>query len=264
LTTRLVIEAERRLAARTHRLVAVGRQVRDDLLAAGIGRPGQYTVIAPGTTLPEPPDRTVARDRLNLPRDRPLVVSIGRVTGIKRPDRLVAVARAVRESIPDVVFAVFGEGDRLDELKEAARELPDTLRLGGWRTDVETVYAAADLALLTSDNEGMPMSLVEAGLAGVAAVASRVGSVAEVVDDGRTGLLARTDAADLARCTVELLRDPARRKAMGRAARARCAQHFSGDRLVADTDRLYTALATERGWLPRPVRRAPEAEEAER
>jgi glycosyltransferase involved in cell wall biosynthesis len=264
LTTRLVITAERCLAARTDRLVAVGRRVRDDLIAAGIGRPDQYAVIAPGTTLPDLPDRAVARDRLGLPQDRPVVVSVGRITGIKRPDRLVAVAREVRELVPDVLFAVFGEGDRLDELRAAARELPDTLRLGGWRTDVETVYAAADLALLTSDNEGMPMSLVEAGLAGVAAVATRVGSVAEVVQDGRTGVLASTEVADLARCTVGLLGDPARRRAMGRAARTHCAQQFSGDRLVADTDRLYAALATERGWLPRPVRRAPEAEEAER
>jgi glycosyltransferase involved in cell wall biosynthesis len=262
--TRLLIGVERRLAAHTDRLVAVGAQVRDDLIDAGIGRPDQFVVIPPGTTLPDPPDRAVARDRLGLPHDRPVVVFVGRITAIKRPDRLVAVAREVRELVPDVVFAVFGEGDRLGELRAAARDLPDTLRLGGWRTDVETVYAAADLALLTSDNEGMPMSLVEAGLAGVAAVATRVGSVAEVVQDGRTGVLASPDVADLTRSTVRLLGDPAGRQAMGRAARVYCAEQFSGERLVADTDRLYAALAVERGWWPRPVRRAPEAEEVER
>lgn len=257
--TRLVVAVERRLAARTDRLVAVGRQVRDDLIGARIGRPDQFVVIPPGTTLPDPPDRAAARDRLGLPHDRPVVVSVGRITAIKRPDRLVAVAREVRELIPDVVFAVFGEGDRLGELRTAARELPDTLRLGAWRTDVETVYAAADLVLLTSDNEGMPMSLVEAGLAGVAAVATRVGSVAEVVLDGRTGVLASTDIADLTRCTVRLLRDPARRQALGQAARSHCQEQFGGDRLVADTDRLYAALAVERGWWPRSRRRTPEA-----
>ncbi|GIE93162.1 glycosyltransferase [Paractinoplanes rishiriensis] len=262
--TRLVTTAERCLAARTDRLVAVGRQVRDDLIEAGIGRPGQFVVVPPGTTLPDLPDRAAARERLGLPRDRPVVVSVGRITGIKRPDRLAAVAREVRELVPDVVFAVFGEGDRLGELRAASRELPDTLRLGGWRSDVETVYAAADLALLTSDNEGMPMSLIEAGLAGVAAVATRVGSVAEVIQDGRTGVLASVDVAALTRCTAALLRDPARREAMGRAARAYCVEQFSTDRLVADTDRLYAALAAEGGWWPRPVRRAPEAEETER
>ena len=257
--TRLLILVERRLAARTDRLVAVGAQVRDDLIGAGIGRPGQFVVIAPGTTLPGPPDRATARDRLGLPPDRPVVVCVGRITTIKRPDRLVAVARAVREQVPEVVFAVYGEGDRMGELRAAARELPDTLRLSGWRTDVETIYAAADLALLTSDNEGMPMSLVEAGLAGVAAVATRVGSVAEVVQDGRTGVLASTEVADLARSTVRLLRDPARRQALGNAARVYCAEQFAGERLVADVDRLYTELAVQHGWWP-----APAAEEAER
>jgi glycosyltransferase involved in cell wall biosynthesis len=262
--TRLLIRAERRLAAHTDRLVAVGTQVRDDLIGAGIGRRDQFVVIPPGTTLPAAPDRAAARERLGLPRDRPVVVSVGRITQIKRLDRLVAVARQVHEQVPDVVFAVFGEGDRLGELQAAARELPDTLRLGGWRTDVETIYAAADLALLTSDNEGMPMSLVEAGLAGVAAVATRVGSVAEVVQDGRTGVLAGPDVADLTRSTVRLLGDPAGRQAMGRAARAYCAEQFSGERLVADTDRLYAELAAERGWWPRPAQRTPETEEAER
>ncbi len=154
-----------------------------------------------------------------------------------------------------MVFAVCGEGDRHDALKAAARELPDTLHLLGWRTDVETVYAAADLALLTSDSEGMPMSLVEAGLAGVPAVATRVGSVAEVVQDGVTGRLAGTAVADLTRRVAELLGDDARRLAMGRAARTYCAAHFGRDRLVADTDRLYTGIAVERGWWPRPATR---------
>ena len=256
-TTRLVTGVERRLAARTDRLVAVGAQVRDDLIGAGIGRPGQYVVIPPGTTLPDPPGRAAARARLGLPPDRPVVVSVGRITAIKRPDRLAAVAREVSRTVPGVVFAVFGAGDRLAELAAAARDQPDTLRLLGWRTDVETVYAAADLALLTSDNEGMPMSLIEAGLAGVPAVATRVGSVAEVVRDGRTGLLAAPEATALARCTTGLLLDDARRQAMGRAARAHCAEHFSGERLVADTDRLYTALAAEHGWWPRPARGRP-------
>jgi glycosyltransferase involved in cell wall biosynthesis len=67
------------------------------------------------------------------------------------------------------------------------------VRFLGWRSDVEVVYAAADLAVLTSDNEGMPVSLIEAALCGVPAVATRVGSVAEVVLDERTGWLCSPD-----------------------------------------------------------------------
>jgi glycosyltransferase involved in cell wall biosynthesis len=250
-TTRLVVGVERRLATGTDRLVAVGVQVRDDLLAAGIGRHEQFVVVPPGTVLRTAPDRLEARSRLGLPIDRPVVVYLGRITAIKRPDRLVAVAREVRRHVPDAIFAVCGGGDRLGELTAAAAgELAGTLRLLGWRTDVETVHAAADLALLTSDNEGMPMSLIEAGLAGVPAVTTRVGSAVEVVQEGVTGLVATTDSADLSRCVVRLLRDPVLRQQMGLAAKAYTTERFGAHRLVADTDWLYTSIAVERGWWP--------------
>ena len=96
--------------------------------------------------------------------------------------------------MPGAQFVVCGDGDLAAEVAGAAAGLGPSLRLLGWRADVETVYAAADLILLTSDNEGMPVSLIEAGLAGLPAVATAVGSVAEVVEDGSTGLLAPCDA----------------------------------------------------------------------
>ncbi len=139
---------------------------------------------------------------------------VGRVTRIKRPDRFLAVAREVHRSLPTARFLVCGNGDLHGDL-EKATDLRDSLHLLGWRADVETVYAAADMVLLTSDNEGMPVSLIEAGLAGVPTVAANVGSVAEVVQDGQTGLLARPDADELTRHTIRLLRDDRLRHRMG-------------------------------------------------
>ena len=83
------------LASRTDRLIAVGTQVRDDLLAAGIGHPEQYAVVAPGTRLGPLPDRLSARRALGLSPDVPVVAYVGRLTRIKRPDRLITVAREV-------------------------------------------------------------------------------------------------------------------------------------------------------------------------
>ena len=197
--TRLVARAESMLASHTDRLIAVGAQVRDDLLAAGIGHPAQYAVVAPGTRLGPLPDRLSARRALGLPQDVPVVAYVGRLTRIKRPDRLIAVARKVIQAVPDAQFVVCGDGDLAAEVAGTASDLGRSLRLLGWRADVETVYAAADLILLTSDNEGMPVSLIEAGLAGLPAVATSVGSVAEVVEDGCTGLLAPCDPDHLAR-----------------------------------------------------------------
>lgn len=253
--TRLVAAAERLLAKPTDRLVAVGARVRDDLLAAGIGRPDQYVVVPPGTSLDRLPERRAARRALGLDGDGPVVAYVGRLTGIKRPDRLVRVAREVRQVVPDVRFVVCGGGDALDEVLPAtrSRDGATVVRNGpfhyvGWRSDVETVYAAADLVLLTSDNEGMPLTLIEAGLAGVPAVATRVGSVAEIVRDGVTGALAACRDDELARHTVRLLRDEELRRAMGRRAREWTAARFSTARLVSDMQDAYGRIAEQRGW----------------
>lgn len=247
--TRVVVGAERALAAFSDRLVAVGSRVRDDLVAAGVGRAEQYTVVPPGTGLPAAPGRAQARRLLGLPQDGPVVAYVGRITAIKRPDRFLAVAREVRRAVPGAHFVMCGEGELRPD-PAAVAELGGSLHRLGWRADVETVYAAADLVLLTSDNEGMPVSLIEAGLAGLPAVATDVGSVAEVVADGKTGLLAAPSTAELARHTVCLLQDERLRREMGDRARDRTARRFGAERLVADTEALYTSIAVARGWWP--------------
>jgi glycosyltransferase involved in cell wall biosynthesis len=249
-TARLVAAAESVLARHTDRLVTVGAQVRDDLLGAGIGTLAQYTVVPPGARVGPLPGREAARHKLGLPQAGPVVAYVGRLTRIKRPDRMIAVAREVLQAVPDATFVVCGDGDLASEVSRAQAELGQSLRQLGWRADVETVYAAADLILLTSDNEGMPVSLIEAGLAGLPAVATSVGSVAEVVEDGCTGLLAPRDAGQLAGCVVRLLREDGLRHQMGANAAARGRERFGPERLILDVQRLYETLAIQHGWWP--------------
>ncbi len=266
-TVRLISAAESILARHTDQLIAVGDRVRHDLLAAGIGRAGQYTVVPPGTRLGPLPDSRAARQELGLPAVGAVVAYIGRLTRIKRPDRLAAVAREVVAAVPGAVFAICGDGELAGELSCAAHDLGRSVRLLGWRADVETVYAAADLVVLTSDNEGMPVSLIEAGLAGVPVVATNVGSVAEVVKDGSTGLLTGCDAGDLARCVIRLLRDENLRRQMGCEAVSWSRSQFGAGRLVADVQRVYEAIAAAHGWWPDPpvsTRPAPAALQAAR
>lgn len=251
-TVRLISMTESVLARYTDHLIAVGDRVRDDLLAAGIGRAGQYTVVPPGTSLKPLPSSQAAREQLGLPAEGKVVGYVGRLTRIKRPDRLVAVARKVIAAVPGVTFAICGDGELGAELCSASDALGPSVRPLGWRADVEKVYAAADLVLLTSDNEGMPVSLIEAGLAGVPAVATNVGSVAEVVRDGSTGLLTRCDTDDLAQSVIRLLRDDSLRCQMGAAAASWARGRFGAERLVADVEGIYEAIALDRGWWPDP------------
>ncbi|MEU0567487.1 glycosyltransferase [Nonomuraea sp. NPDC005983] len=242
----LYVGSERFLASMSDRLVSVGSRVRDELLAAGIGRPEQYVVIAPGVQLGPVPDRGAARLALGLPPDVPVVAFVGRLTKVKRPDRFVAAASAVLRRIPDCRFVVCGGGDLLEQVERSIDPVRPAFHLLGWRKDVETVYAAADMVLLTSDNEGMPLTLIEAGMAGTPAVSTRVGSVAEIVRHGETGLLAAADADELAEHTVRLLSDPALARRMGEAARKWTSTAFAVERLVADTEALYRLLGGER------------------
>jgi glycosyltransferase involved in cell wall biosynthesis len=248
--TALLVRAERQLARMTHALVAVGGRVREDLLDAGIGRADQYHVVPPGVSLPPVPDQETARDTLGLPGHGPVVAFVGRVTGIKRPDRMLAVAQRVRAARPDVRFMVCGEGDRLAATREEAIGLGLDVMFLPWRADVEVLYAAADLVLLTSDNEGMPVCLIEAGMAGRPAVATDVGGVAEVVRHGQTGLLAGCDPLDLADAVLRLLADDGLRLRLGRTARVEAIRRFGSERLVADTTELYQRLAVEHGRWP--------------
>jgi glycosyltransferase involved in cell wall biosynthesis len=246
--TRGVVMAERALACHTDRLISVGSRVRDDLLAAGIGCRGQYAVVPPGTSLGPLPDRIQARQALGVPPAALVVAYVGRLTRVKRPDRLLAVAREVTRAAPGTQVLVCGHGDLATDIESAARNGDGAIKVLGWRADVETVYAAADLVLLTSDNEGMPLSLIEAALAGVPVVATDVGSVAEVVQHEATGLLVGRSNAALTQAVTRLLADPQLRRGMGARARTWARAQFRPERLVSDVECIYESIAFASGW----------------
>lgn len=242
--TRAVMAVERSLARVTDRLVAVGPQVRDDLLAAGIGKPEKFTVIPPGLVLPEGPSKANACQSLGLPENIPVIGFIGRLTAIKRPDRFAEVVRLIHAQRPEVQFVVAGDGDQADSLRIATADLPVTML--GWRDDVETVLASCDAVLLTSDNEGTPLSLIQAGTAGLPVIASNVGSVKDVVIDGETGWLTPPESGDLAAAVMALLQEPAEAKRRGLAAQIEMLANYGVQRLTDDHVKVYRELALEK------------------
>ena len=237
---------ESRLANRTTSLVAVGAKVRDDLLEAGIGRVDQYSVIPPGVDLGSLPDQVSARIALGLPPDRPVVLFVGRLTAVKRPDRLIDAMASVLQRLPEALLVIAGEGDLFDETRLKAEPLGPSVRFLGWQQDLSRVYAAADVAVLTSDNEGMPVSLIEASLSGLPSVTTNVGSAGEVVVNGVTGRVVEAKAGSVANALVEILRDEDLRSSMGEAAKKHSERAFGVDRLVSDHEALYLRLLNER------------------
>ena len=252
LKTRLFLAIERWLGRSTHRLIAVSEAVRQDLLRLGIGTPERLVVIPLGLNL-DPflrceDLRGQLRTELGLQPDTPLVGIVARLVPIKAHEVFLKAAAKVCVHFPQSRFLLVGDGERLTELQLLVERLGlrDRVLFLGWRQDLDRVLADLDLVVLTSRNEGSPVCLIEAMAAARPVVATRVGGVADVVDDGITGSLVDADKPeDVADAIVELLGDEKRRRAMGEAARERVPR-FGIDRLVSDMDRLYGNLLIER------------------
>jgi len=234
---RVISSIERSLARRSDHLVSVGSRVRDELLAAGIGELARYTVIPPGVADARAPDPQVVRSALGLGDDARVVTFVGRLTRVKRPDRFLKMADLVADEHPDAVFLVVGDGELRAE-SEARRTTAD-IRFLGWQSDMAAVYSASDVIVVTSDNEGMPLVLIEASAAGRACVTTDVGSAAEVVEDGVTGFVVPTDESALAAAVGRLLVDPGLRASYAAAARARTLSRFGMQAVTRRLEPLY-------------------------
>lgn len=187
-------------------------------------------------------DRTAARQELGLPED----VHVAAIVGSLTPEKRVDVAIAAMARIPDGVLAVVGDGPEQLALKSmAARAAPDRVRFLGTTDGSRTVLAAADVLLLSSDSEGVPGVLIEAGLAGLPVVATNVGWVSDVVRHGETGLLVPPGKPDL---LADALRDALdRRGELGRAGRARCLAEFEMGPVTEKWHQLIERTASRRG-----------------
>ena len=157
-------------------------------------------MIAPGVARPVAHDRRAARASIGLRDDDQIaIVLVGRLTKVKRAERFVELARELAPRLPSSRFVIVGDGPLRSELEAMAQAVPN-LTFAGWRADMSEVYAACDLIVLTSDNEGMPVVLIEAGMQGVPAVATDVGAVREVVADGISGYIVPAGDAACSRC----------------------------------------------------------------
>jgi glycosyltransferase involved in cell wall biosynthesis len=240
--TRLVIIVEKFLALFTDQLLSVGTKVKDDLLAVGIGNHNKFDVMPPGLQLSEVPSRSSARKELGLNDDAVYCAFIGRITQIKRPDRFLDVVAEIKARGIDLHFIVAGAGELLAYCQDRAstENLPITFL--GWREDIEVVLAAADFVLLTSDNEGTPLSLIQAGMVGIPVVATNVGSTNEIVVNGETGLLTDLSVNQLASAVAKVATDSDLRAKMGAAGKKYTFARYGVDRLVKDHQDLYLHL----------------------
>jgi glycosyltransferase involved in cell wall biosynthesis len=250
---RLYLELERALARVSDCLIGVSQATVDDLVRLGVAPRERFRVLPLGLDLDrlaedDDGSRAAARDELGVGVDEILLVFVGRVVPIKRLDVLLQALAQARPSGPRLWLAVVGDGEERPRLERQAGELGiagEVLFLG-YRRELRSVFAAADVAVLSSDNEGTPVSLIEAAAAGLPAVATDVGGVCEVVSEETGILVPRGDAGALASALVEMAADGERRVRFGAAARSRAIGRYGADRLLGDTDALYRELLAAR------------------
>jgi glycosyltransferase involved in cell wall biosynthesis len=233
--SKVIVEIERMLAKKSAKLVTVGRRVADELLEQRIGHRSQFVNIPPGVVAVDVTAKAHALKNLNLQDNgTPIVGWIARMTGVKNPMRALEVA----DAMPDTRFVMAGGGDLLELVKAAA---PSNVSVIGW-ADAADLFGASDIILSTSENEGMPVALIEAQLAGKPVVATDVGSVSEVILNHETGIVTNKNSGSIASAVESLILDKTTRDEMGRLATARAHALFSVDRMINAHIELYKSI----------------------
>jgi glycosyltransferase involved in cell wall biosynthesis len=222
--------------------------------ALALGAPADRVEVVPyGVNAerfaPDATRRAARRASLGLSADTPLVVAAGRLVRKKGFEYLIDALPMI-EVMPTPVVAIAGSGDLADELRTRSREAGVASRihfLGNVaQDDVAGWFAAADVVAVPSvrddsgNVDGLPNTVLEALASATPVVATTAGGIASVIDDGKTGLLVpERDAASLAHGVESLLKDPARRQAIGAAARAAIEAQFGWDAVARRFEAAY-------------------------
>jgi glycosyltransferase involved in cell wall biosynthesis len=233
------------------RIVAVSNFVRKSIAAGRLGEEF-VEVIYDGVEIPaviSHADRERARARFAISRENVCIGNIAAFVPEKGHVLLIRALANLRANYPQSVLLLPGEGPEKTKLHEIMRELriEDVVRIPGFVSDIESVYAATDLFVFPSHEEPLGSALLSAMAHGLPVVAVARGGIPEVVEDGKNGLLVKElDPSALAAAIARVLSNPAEARRLGEAARETIASRFSADQMVDATLNLYERLIAAR------------------
>jgi glycosyltransferase involved in cell wall biosynthesis len=249
----LLRRMEQALAGITDRLVTVSEQVKAELVAHGVARAEKFTVIPLGFDLDSFLNSNAQcgqfRQEIGLSGAAKLVGIVGRLFPIKNHRLFLDAAATIAAQEQTARFVIVGDGPLRAALERHAQELGivDRVLFTGWRRDLPSIYADLDVLVVSSDNEGTPVSAIEAMAAGCPVVATRVGGLPDLITGQETGLLVLPkDSEGLASAVLHLLQNPELARNIGRKAMTAAREGFSVRRLLDDMDHLYRQLLTDR------------------
>jgi glycosyltransferase involved in cell wall biosynthesis len=228
----LIAIIERYLAKKCDQVVTVGEIVKEDLEKRRIKGKSRTISIPPAVSPLKLKSKKNALVRYKVKnKSRIRVLWMARVTGVKNPMRALRIAR----QLPELDFYLAGGGDLLSEVKNSA---PKNMKVLGWQQATD-LLPIADIVLSTSENEGMPIALIESQLASLPVVATNVGSVSEVVINNKTGFICKKNDNQLIESLRELANNRSLRVKFGRSARLNSSKAFSIKIFIEAHKKLY-------------------------
>lgn len=244
-------------------VIAVSPQLQEHCLAHGVAE-HRLTHI-PNAIEPSEFTRELsaaaAREELGIRQDRLVVMTVGRLSIEKGPDRAIRAIAHVRQTYPEAELHLIGDGPERERLEDLTHSLglADAVHFWGWQTQPQRFYEAADALLLPSRTEGLPNVVLEAMAMGVPVAATDVGGVSELLAHGRCGVILSQDEQTWANRIAYLLESSARRALLARLARARIESRYTFRQRMERVQKVYRkvlGLEQETHTQTTPLRKA--------
>ena len=265
LKTRLFLEIERYLGGKTHAIVTLSDIQKSELAHQfKVAHHDKFEVIPLGFDLSrftenKEEKRKAFREKYNVADDEIVVSIVGRLVPIKNHSMFLKALKIVSEKTTKKIRAfIIGDGEERQNVEKMATDLGlkfnnkdlkerNILTFTSWIKDVDVSNAGSDIIVLTSFNEGTPVSLIEAQASGKPIVSTRVGGIANIVKEGETALLCQSDDVDaFAAHLLVLIENDQLRHEMSDRGTAHVMEHFSHIRLARDMSGLYRRLLNQK------------------
>ncbi len=247
--TQFFILLERLTARMSDTIITLSDGLRRELAEEyHITRKGRITVLPLGLDLGAftkmPRKSGMFRKENNIPADAPLIGIVGRITPIKNHPLFLRAAAEIQKQLPNARFVIVGDGEIRAEIETLVDQLGlrEAVIFTGWQKDLAHIYSDLDVLVISSVNEGTPVTVIEALAAGCPVVATAVGGLPDLLDHGKLGkLVNEQEPASLAKAIIEVVAKPPD----GAEAQALMVDRYGIDRLVKDLDGLYRGILAE-------------------
>jgi len=237
---------ERIMALLTYKIIAVSERVKSDLVLLRICHSKKIVIIPLGLDLKSflecKNHKGKFRKEIKLPENCFVVGIVGRIFAIKNHKLFLEAASLVNNKIPNTHFVIIGDGTLRKREEGHAKRLgiSDKVFFAGWRDDLSSIYADMDVLVVSSNNEGTPVSAIEAMASGVAVIATAVGGTSDLINHSTTGMLVEPENADrLSKEITQLIENTTMRKNIEKQAQAYVAKKYTIERLLEDMKALY-------------------------